>query len=1189
MRSAERAAHLFGAWLSLVLVLSQAAPVRAVAPRTSPLNTPWTASAVPAVPLPEYPRPQMTRPDWMNLNGEWQFRQSTTNDAPVFGQVLPERINVPFPPESALSGIMRAPNDNRYYVFYRRTFTIPAGWAGRRVQLYLQACDNQCWVWINGVQVASHLGGYDRIDADITGQLNGGTNEIIVKAFDPSDTRINGTLPAVGKQTVTPNSIWYTPSTGIWQTVWLEPTPASSISSVDFYPRLSDSVLRVRPFSRGDVTGHTVLAEAMVGGTVVGSAVGGFAEFTVPVPNARLWSPDDPYLYNLRVTLRNASGATVDQTMHYFGMREVGKKTIGGRSMMTLNGRVVFNVGTLDQGFWPDGVYTAPTDAALAFDIQAHKTLGFNMVRKHIKIEPQRWFYHADRLGLLVWQDMPSLTAQDVNANAAQLAQWEAEINQMIDEHRSSPAVVAYVIYNEGWGEVSLANTQRIAQNAKNYDPTRLINTHSGYNCCQSLGDPGNGDMMDYHIYNPTLDAPVSSGTRFSVLGEFGGIGLQVAGHQWSPHGGFQAYEWAANGTVLTDRYVGFIDQLTNLMNGRGTSASVYTEITDVEGEVNGFYTYDRQILKYDAARTNAANQAIINRSRALDPQPLVTLPLNVRRSFQVTTAGFTDRYMWRNGTNGDTQVVTAASDAATKDATTFTIRAGLANASCYSFESVPAGTYLRHAASRIVLSADDGTALMRNDATWCARRAITGNGVSFESFNFPGRYIRHRNAQLWTSAGTGYGTDHESATSFANDASWTVANPWSPGGAATPTATATATPTTRATPTPTTRPAGQGPFGGVNRTIANGAVIQAEDYDVGGPGVAFSDTTAGNASAQYRADDVDIEVTTDTGGGYNVDWTVAGEWMEYTVNTTAGTYSITARVASASTAPADFRVLLDGVALGTFATATTGGWQTWVDLTISGVNITAGTNRVFRIEVLNGNDCNLNFVRFASSGPTPTATARPTATATSRSTPTATTRATPTPTTRPRPTPTTGPGCAIGANCEAETALLGGGVVTSSLHAGYTGSGFADYQGSGTGFVEWTVNVPTAGTYNLNIRYGNGGTGDRPMSIQVNGATVVSSLSFPVTGWTSWTVRTQSASLPAGTVRIRATELPNGPNVDNLVVTSTGGAAAWVPNVAYAVGNLVTYGGSTYRCIQAHTSQVGWEPPAAPSLWALN
>jgi hypothetical protein len=291
---------------------------------------------------------------------------------------------------------------------------------------------------------------------------------------------------------------------------------------------------------------------------------------------------------------------------------------------------------------------------------------------------------------------------------------------------------------------------------------------------------------------------------------------------------------------------------------------------------------------------------------------------------------------------------------------------------------------------------------------------------------------------------------------------------------------------------------------------------------------------------------------------------------------------------------------------------------------TLSGAPISGGNNRILRIEVLNGNDCNLNYLRFTSVA-TPTPTSTPTSTATSTATPTNTPRATPTatatPTNTPRVTPTTPAGCAIGATCEAETALLGGGVVTSTLHAGYTGTGFADYQGSGTGFVEWTVSVPTAGTYNLNVRYGNGGTGDRPMSIQVNGTTVVSSMSFPVTGWTSWTVRTQSVSLPAGSVRIRATELPNGPNVDHLVVTggatptptntpvatptatatptntpratatataTTGGAAAWAPNVSYVVGNLVTYGGATYRCIQSHTSLVGWEPPNTPSLWTL-
>jgi hypothetical protein len=483
--------------------------------------------------------------------------------------------------------------------------------------------------------------------------------------------------------------------------------------------------------------------------------------------------------------------------------------------------------------------------------------------------------------------------------------------------------------------------------------------------------------MMDWHVYNPTLDAPTSSSTRFSVLGEFGGIGIQIAGHQWSPWGGFQAYEWAANATAITDRYVGFMDQLTNLMRNRGTSASVYTEITDVEGEVNGFWTYDRQVLKYEGARVSAANQAIINNTRLLDPQPTTTLPVGARKSIQVTTAGFTDRYIWNNAGNGDTQSVTAASDAATKNAATFTIRAGLAG-TCYSFESVSApGQYLRHANSRVILSTDDGSALMHSDATWCARIGITGNGVSLESQNFPGSYMRHQAAQLWLSTGRGLGTDFNTATLFAADATWTIANPWS-SGTATPTATATRTPTATATRTPT-------------------------------------------------------------------------------------------------------------------ATATNGATPTF------------------------------------------------TATATRTATPTATVA-----------------GCAIGATCEAETATLGGGVVTSTLHAGYTGSGFADYQGNGTGYVEWTVNVPTAGTYNLNIRYGNGGTGDRPMSIQVNGTTVVSSMSFPVTGWTTWTVRTQSVSLPAGSVKIRATELPNGPNVDNLVVTSTG-ATATATRTATATATATT------------------------------
>jgi hypothetical protein len=771
---------LLAAALLIAGLFVAARPAGAVPAKTPPLTTPWTAQALAGTPLPEYPRPQMTRPDWQNLNGEWELRQSATNDPPQFGVTLPERINVPFAVESALSGVMRPANDNRHYLFYRRTFTVPAAWAGRRVQLHFGAVDWQSTVWVNGAQVGGHTGGYDAFTFDVTPQLRTGANELVVKVWDPTDSRQNGSLPPIGKQTKTPSGIFYTAVSGIWQTVWLEPTPASAISSVDMYPSLADNTLRVRVFTRGNVSGHSVLAEAMNGSTVVGSATGGFTEFRVPVPNARRWSPDDPFLYNLRVTLRNASGAQVDRTMHYFGMRQITTGLVNGVLRPLLNGQFVFQTGTLDQGYWPDGLYTAPTDAALAFDLQKHKDLGFNMVRKHIKVEPQRWFYHADRLGVLVWQDVPSLTAQDVNANDAQQAQFEAEAREIVDEHRSSPAVVAYTVYNEGWGERALADTRRVGQNVKNQDPTRLVNVHSGYNCCQSLGNPGNGDIDDWHMYLGPA-SPQPSASRIAVLGEFGGLGLRTPGHEYSPGGGFFAYEWQPNATALTDRYVGLVDGVRNLMIGRGLSAAVYTEITDLEGELNGFLTYDRQIVKMDQARVRAANQALIAASRSLPALTPVSLPLNVRRSLQVTTPGYTDRYLRHMNSLAYTEVVNAGSPALLKNDATYTIRPGLADASCYSFESVNfPGQFLRHANSRVQNSVNDGSALMRADATWCARTGLTGSGVSFESWNFRGSYLRHYAAEVWLSDGAG-GAAYNSPGMWAADSTWTVAAPWAP------------------------------------------------------------------------------------------------------------------------------------------------------------------------------------------------------------------------------------------------------------------------------------------------------------------------------------------------------------------------------------------------------------------------
>ncbi|GHF41981.1 PA14 domain-containing protein [Streptomyces griseosporeus] len=559
---------------------------------TYELRTPWADGVTPGNAHREYPRPQLTRPVWQNLNGSWQFAAAGAGERPPVGRDLPERILVPYPVESQLSGLER--HEDR--MWYRRTFTVPADWhigSGRRLQLNFGAVDWRAEVWVNGTKVTEHQGGYDKFAADITDALKPGrTQELIVGVYDPTDAA-NGENPPLGKQRLDPSGIWYTPSSGIWQTVWLEPVAADHVDGLKLTPDVAAGTLTVEP--QGVRAGLPVTATAYDHGRRVAGATGrSGGPLTLRIPDARLWSPDDPFLYDLKVSV----GA--DRVGSYFGMRSVAVEKVNGVPRTLLNGKPVFLMATLDQGFWPDGLHTAPSDEALAYDLRLHKRLGFNSVRKHIKIEPDRWFYWADRLGLLVWQDIPAMTA-GVNPGDAARAEYEREMKQIIDEHLSSPSVIMWVTFNEGWGQYDVG---RVAEQAKAWDPTRLVNNMSGLN----LGaDGGAGDIMDEHGYPSPALPPHPDGERALVSGEYGGLGLAVPGHAWSVQQSYVDVDPAA----YTDDYLARLAEV-HALACRGSNGAVYTQISDVEGELNGLVTYDRRVLKPDADRMRAAHRALI-------------------------------------------------------------------------------------------------------------------------------------------------------------------------------------------------------------------------------------------------------------------------------------------------------------------------------------------------------------------------------------------------------------------------------------------------------------------------------------------------------------------------------------------------------------------------------------------------
>ncbi|MGW1678078.1 glycoside hydrolase family 2 protein [Saccharopolyspora sp. NPDC002376] len=567
-------------------------------PKPPPLTTPWTDQVGPDNALPEYPRPQLTRDHWLNLNGLWSYGGGSTPPRQTHEQIL-----VPYPPESGLSGIQR--HDD--HMLYRRTFQLPPDWAGQRVLLHFGAVDQKAEVSVNGRQVAVHEGGYTAFSADITDALNGkGRQEVSVAVEDRNEAN---PYP-VGKQRNHPSGILYTSASGIWQTAWLEPVPPEHVAKLDITPDLTGFDLTAHTSAQG---GQPVEAVVLDRDGQEVSRTEGQAGTTLrlPVPEPHLWTPDDPYLYDIKVRLLDSG----DEVGSYAGLRTVELlPDAQGRPRMALNGKIVFQHGPLDQGFWPDGIYTAPTDEALRFDLEATKELGFNMVRKHVKVEPARWYFWADRLGLLVWQDMPSLPidlADPPGSNPApteqERANYRTELTAMIDQLRSVTSIVAWVPFNEGWGEFETAD---IADLTKRTDPTRLINISSGVNCCYSLPDSGAGDIYDDHTYVGP-GSPQVRDHRVVVDGEYGGLGLVEEGHLWPGPPG--AYEMTDSREALTRRYVEVNDALVRIIKSNGLSAAVYTQTTDVENEVNGFLTYDRRILKPDQDAVRTANQEAID------------------------------------------------------------------------------------------------------------------------------------------------------------------------------------------------------------------------------------------------------------------------------------------------------------------------------------------------------------------------------------------------------------------------------------------------------------------------------------------------------------------------------------------------------------------------------------------------
>ncbi|MDR0422277.1 MAG: beta galactosidase jelly roll domain-containing protein [Proteiniphilum sp.] len=575
-------------------------------PAGDKLKTRWAAQVDSANVLPHYPRPLMERSEWLNLNGLWNYAILPAGKRKGTG--FDGRILVPFAVESSLSGVQkRIGRDSN--LWYQREFTVPAKWKNSRILLHFGAVDWKADVWVNGIKVGQHTGGYTPFTFDITAALTNGTNTLAVGVWDPTD----GSFQPRGKQVNRPEGIWYTPVTGIWQTVWLEPVPETHIGNVRITPDVDNNLLTVQAIVSGAGAGTKVEVKVTEGTRTVatGQSLSHLpVEISMP-EDVKLWSPGAPHLYDLEITLLNGN-KLLDRVKSYAAMRKYSvRRDDRGIIRLQLNNKDLFQFGPLDQGWWPDGLYTAPTDEALEYDVVKTKELGFNMIRKHVKVEPARWYTHCDRHGIIVWQDMPSgdrgpewqthryFDGVERIRSAESEANFRKEWKEIIDLLYSHPSIGVWVPFNEAWGQFK---TPEIAEWTKQYDPSRLVNPASGGNHYAA------GDMLDLHQY-PSPLLYLYDASRATVLGEYGGIGWAVKDHLWEPDRNW-GYVQFNSAREVTDEYVKYAEQLKQLIF-RGFSAAVYTQTTDVEIEVNGLMTYDRELLKVEEERVKKVNREI--------------------------------------------------------------------------------------------------------------------------------------------------------------------------------------------------------------------------------------------------------------------------------------------------------------------------------------------------------------------------------------------------------------------------------------------------------------------------------------------------------------------------------------------------------------------------------------------------